>query len=438
MRHGLNWLAMHGFIRCAASIGVRRGYPQARLIADPVVMANPVSFYEELRARGPLLPGRLSFITTDHGIAQEILRSDDFQVLSLGSAGPIRWLLPRISANWIHPLRAPSLLAVEPPDHTRYRKAVSSVFTTRAVTALRERVEQTASALLDQLADQPDVVDIREQYCFQLPVAIISDILGVPDADRHDVLQLSAKTVSSLDFGLTWRQYRQTQRGIEGFNIWLAEHLKRLRCAPGEDLMSQMIQAAEQGPAETRLSALEIQALAGLVLFAGFETTMNLLGSGIQMLLAAPEQLRLLNERPELWPNAVDEILRLEPPVQLTVRVARKNVELAGSTIKAGKLVAVYLAAANRDPAVFADPHRFDIERSNAGKHLSFSSGRHFCLGASLARTEGAIGLRAFFDRFPDVRAAGPGSRRDSRTLRGWSTIPVELRPARPMITQEV
>ena len=436
MKHGLNWLAMHGFIRLMASIGVRRGYPQARLIADPVVIANPVPFYEELRALGPVVRGRLSFITTDHAIAQEILRSDDFQVLSLGSAGPLRWLLPRISDKWIHPLRAPSLLAVEPPDHTRYRKAVSSVFTARAVASLRERVEQTASALLDQLADQSDVVDLREKYCFQLPVAIISDILGVPDADRHDVLQLSAKTVSSLDFGLTWRQYRQTQRGVEGFNVWLAEHLRRLRSASGEDLMSQMIQAAETGPAEARLSDLEIQALAGLVLFAGFETTMNLLGSGIQMLLDAPEQLHLLGERPELWPNAVDEILRLEPPVQLTVRVARKDVELADTTIKAGKLVAVYLAAANRDPAVFADPHRFDIERANAGKHLSFSSGRHFCLGASLARTEGAIGLRAFFDRFPDARAAGPGSRRDSRTLRGWSTIPVELRPAQPITTQ--
>lgn len=432
MRHGLNWFAMHGFVRLAAWIGVRRGYPQARLIADPAVMADPVPFYDELRTLGPVVPGRLSFIATDHAVVQEILRSDDFQVISLGSKPPLSWLLPRTSDKWIHPIRPPSLLAVEPPEHTRYRKAVSSVFTARAVGALRERIEQTTGVLLDRLADQPGIVDIRDQYCFQLPVAIISDILGVPDHDRSRVLQLSAQTASSLDFGLTWRRYRQVQQGIEGFNIWLAEHLKQLRRASGDDLMSQMIHATENGPAETRLNDLEIQALAGLVLFAGFETTMNLLGSGIQLLLDAPEHLQTLRQRPELWPNAVDEILRLEPPVQVTIRVARKDAEVAGTRIKAGKLVAVYLAAANRDPSVFADPHRFDIERSNAGKHLSFSSGRHFCLGAALARAEGAIGLRAFFDRFPTARAAGPAIRRESRTLRGWSTIPVELRPTPP------
>jgi len=435
LKQRLHWLALHGFIRGASSLGVRRGDLQARLIADPTVKADPVPFYEEVRARGPLVQSRIGYITADHAIGHELLRSDDFRVLSIGSnlPAPLRWLEQRTRDDLLHPLRPPSLLAVEPPDHTRYRKTVSSVFTTRAVAALRDGVEQTATTLLDQLSREPGVVDIVDRYCAQLPVAIISDILGVPDADRRHVLEFGEFAAPSLDFGLSWRQYLRVQRGIAGFNFWLTEHLRQLRRTPGDDLMSQLIRKAESGSAETYLDESELHAVAGLVLAAGFETTVNLLGNGIRMLLDAPEHLRTLSERPQLWPNAVEEILRLESPVQLTARLALKDTEVAGTPVKQGELVVVYVAAANRDPAVFADPNRFDIERENAGRHLAFSGGRHFCLGAALARAEGEVGLRAFFNRFPDVRTAGAGSRRDTRILHGWSTLPVALGPARSM-----
>jgi cytochrome P450 len=434
----LNWLALHGFVRGVASIDARRGDPQARLIGDPAVLADPVPFYDELRALGPLVRTRVGYLTADHGIAHELLRSDDFRVLSIGSnlPAPMRWLERRTRDNLLHPLRPPSLLAVEPPDHTRYRKTVSSVFTPRAVAALRDGVEQTATALLDQLVGQPGVVDIVDRYCSQLPVAIISDILGVPEGDRRHILEFGELAAPSLDFGLSWPQYKRVQRGLAGFHFWLAEHLRQLRRTPGEDLMSQLIQAAESGADDTHLDETELQGIAGLVLAAGFETTVNLLGNGIRMLMGAPEHLRTLSQRPQLWPNAVEEILRLESPVQLTARLARDDTEVADAAIKRGDLVVVYLAAANRDPAVFADPHRFDIERANAGKHLAFSGGRHFCLGAALARAEGEVGLRTFFDRFPDVRLAGAGSRRDTRVLRGWSTLPVTLGPARSMVSR--
>jgi cytochrome P450 len=391
-----------------------------------------------VRARGPLARSRIGYITADHAIGHELLRSDDFRVLSIGSnlPAPLRWLERRARDELLHPLRPPSLLAVEPPDHTRYRKTVSSVFTTRTVAALRDGVEQTAVTLLDQLSREPGVVDIVDRYCAQLPVAIISDILGVPDADRRRILEFGELAAPSLDFGLTWPQYRRVQHGLAGFNFWLAEHLQQLRRNPGDDLMSQLIQKAESGSKETYLDESELHAVAGLVLAAGFETTVNLLGNGIRMLLDTPEQLHTLSQRPELWPNAVEEILRLESPVQLTARLALNDTEVAGTSIKQGELVVVYVAAANRDPAVFADPNRFDIERDNAGKHLAFSGGRHFCLGAALARAEGEVGLRAFFDRFPDVRSAGAGSRRDTRVLHGWSTLPVALGPARSMATR--
>ena len=438
MKQRLHWVALHGFVRGVSSLGARRGDLQARLIADPTVDANPEAFYEEVRSRGPLAHSRIGYITADHAIGHELLRSEDFRVLSIGSnlPAPLRWLERRTRDDLLHPLRAPSLLAVEPPDHTRYRKTVSSVFTTRAVAALRDGVEQTAVTLLDELSRDPGVVDVVDRYCAQLPVAIISDILGVPDAHRQRILEFGELAAPSLDFGLTWPQYRRVQRGIEGFNSWLTEHLRQLRRTPGDDLMSQLIRKAESGSPETYLDEAELHAVAGLVLAAGFETTVNLLGNGIRMLLDNPEHRRTLSQRPQLWPNAVEEILRLESPVQLTARLALNDTEVAGTPVKQGELVIVYVAAANRDPAVFPDPNRFDIERENAGKHLAFSGGRHFCLGAALARAEGEVGLRAFFDRFPDVRPAGAGSRRDTRVLHGWSTLPVALGPARSMATR--
>jgi cytochrome P450 len=151
------------------------------------------------------------------------------------------------------------------------------------------------------------------------------------------------------------------------------------------------------------------------------------------MLMGAPDQLAMLREDPQLWPNAVEEILRLDSPVQLSARIALTDTEVAGTPVRAGETVIIYLAAANRDPAVFAEPDRFDVTRANAGRHLAFSGGRHFCLGAALARAEGEVGLRTFFDRFPDARPAGPGARRDTRVLRGWSALPVRLGATRSL-----
>lgn len=422
----LHWLAMHGVVRTAARISARQGDLQARFATDPSLRADPVPFFEELRAQGPLVRSRVSYLTVDHAVAHELLRSEDFRVMSLGGALPplLRRLEARTRPDGLHPLLPPSLLAVEPPEHTRYRKTVSSVFTARAVAALRDRVEDTATALLDDLSDESGVVDIVAQYCAQLPVAIISEILGVPDDDRDRILEFGELAAPSLDFGLSWAQYQTVQRGLEGFNGWLTNHLQTLRDNSGSDLMSQLIDASDAG---VRLDEAELKAIAGLVLAAGFETTVNLLGNGIRMLLGAPDQLALLTDDPSLWPNAVEEILRLDSPVQLTVRVARADTVVAGTPVQRGEMVVIYLAAANRDPAVFTDPHTFDVRRAGAGKHLAFSGGRHFCLGAALARMEGEVGLRQFFTRFPDAELAGPGSRRDTRVLRGWARLPVSL-----------
>jgi cytochrome P450 len=427
MKQRLHWFVLHGVVRAVANWSARRGDPQARMVADPAVRADPVGFYDELRAQGPMVRSRRGHLTVDHGVAHELLRSEDFRVITLGGnlPGPLRWLEGRTRDDLLHPLRPPSLLAVEPPEHTRYRKTVSSVFTSRAVAALRDRVEDSAGELLDGLDAGSGVVDIVPRYCSQLPVAVIGDILGVPDADRPRILEFGELAAPSLDVGLSWPQYLRVQHGLAGFNRWLSAHLRHLREHPGDDLMSQLIEASEDG---AHLDETELQGVAGLVLAAGFETTVNLLGNGIRLLLNSPDQLARLSADPSLWPNAIEEILRLESPVQLSARVALTDTVVAGTSVRAGETVVIYLAAANRDPAVFDDPHCFDVGRPNAGKHLAFSGGRHFCLGAALARAEGEVGLRRFFTHFPGAQLAGLGSRRDTRVLRGWAELPVSLR----------
>ena len=427
MKERLHWLALHGVVRALSALGARRGDPQARLLADPSVRADPIAFYEELRPLGPLIRCRVSYLAVDHALVHEVLRSDAFRVTSLGASlpAPLQRIEQRTRSATLHPLLAPSMLAVEPPEHTRYRKTVSSIFTAKAVAALRDRVEQSAERLLgDMAAESGASVDIVQRYCSQLPVTVISDILGVPEHDRSKVLEFGELAAPSLDIGLSWPQYRSVQRGLEGFSAWLGAHLAQLRRHPGPDLMSQLIATADQG---AQLDDAELLATAGLVLAAGFETTVNLLGNGIRILLDAPDQLERLRREPELWPTAVEEILRLESPVQLTARFAKHDTVLAGTPISEGEMVVCYVAAANRDPAVFADPHRFDVTRANAGRHLAFSGGRHFCLGAALARAEGEVGLRSFFDRFPDASVADSGVRRETRVLHGWARLPVTL-----------
>jgi cytochrome P450 len=432
LRQRLHWLALHGVIRSLASFGAKRGEMQGRLIADLTVRADPGGFADELRARGRLVRGRAAWLTADHALAHQLLRSDDFAVTPIGSTlpYPLGWIESKTAVKGrLHPLLPPSLLSVEPPEHTRYRKTVSSVFTTRAVAALRERVQQAAAALIEDLG--AGTVDIVDRYCSQLPVTVIGDIIGVPDDERPRILEFGELAAPSLDVGLPWEQYLRVERGLDGFNEWLANHIHRLRDAPGEDLMSQLIAASEDG---TRLDDAELRATAGLVLAAGFETTVNLLGSGIRILLQHPDQLVRLLDEPDLWPGAVEEILRLESPVQLSARLARVDTEVAGRQVKRGELVILYLAGANRDPEIFADPHRFDITRDNAGRHLAFSGGRHFCLGAALARAEGEVGLRTFFERYPNAALAGAGSRRETRVLRGWSSLPIALGEARSAV----
>jgi cytochrome P450 len=382
----------------------------------------------ELRTHGPFYRGKYAAVTVDNAAVRGMLSAPE----AISAFGPTdaETRLGRVQA-WamsdapLGPLTPPSLLVTEPPDHTRYRKLVSRVFSVRAVERLRTRTQEIADELLDRL-DPTEPVDLVAAYCSLLPVTVIAEILGVPESERDKVLRFGAAAAPSLDLGVSWRQFREVEAALREFDAWLIAHLASLRRTPGDNLLSHLVSAQEDGVA---LTDAELRSTAGLVLAAGFETTVNLLGNGVSLLAGHPDQLKLLHDRVELWPNAVDEVLRADPPVLLTGRIAGADLEVSGVRIPRGSVMVAMLVGANRDPAVFADPDRFDVTRENAGQHVSFSAGRHYCLGAALARMEGEVGLRTLFDRFPDLRVERGVVRRRTRILRGYEHLPVTLRP---------
>jgi cytochrome P450 len=428
VRAGVHWGVAHGLPTLLLRRAAGRGDLQARLIRVGSLGTDEVfELVEEIRAHGPLYRSRIGYVATSHAAVRELLTSDDFRTGFPTDAGPVgriaRWAAP----TTLHPVEPPSLLVTEPPDHTRYRKLVTRVFTMRAVERLRERTEEIATGLLDQLERRADgPVDLVEAYCAVLPVTVIAEVLGVPEGERGRVLDFGSAAAPSLDLGLGFRRYRSVARALARFDEWLGDHLDRLRRDPGDNLLSQLVAAREDGHG---LSETELKATAGLVLAAGFETTVNLLGNGIALLHDHPDERARVVAEPTLWPNVVEEALRLDPPVLLTARMAVRDTELAGRPVRAGSMVSAILGGANRDPEVFADPVRFDVGRANARDHIAFSAGRHHCLGAQLARMEGEVGLRAIWDRFPDLRLEPGARRRETRILRGFATLPATLRP---------
>ena len=419
------WSARHGVARVVLRRARRRGDLQATVFTDPAARADPYPIYRQIRQRGPLVKGELMATTASHRMAAGVLRSDAFGVAADPDALPAlaRWLMTR-PGRPVGPVNPPSLLAVNPPDHTRYRRLVSKVFTPRAIAALRGRVESIADDLLDRAeydAAGGHPVDLVGSYASLLPLAVIAEILGVPHEMRDKFIAWGSAAAPILDIGISYREYRRAEVALRQLNEWMAGHFVRLRRDPGEDLLSQLVVK------EDDLDERELMAISVLLLAAGFETTVNLIGSGVDLLLHHPDQLAGLQADPAGWVNAVEEVLRFESPVQNTARRALRDSEVAGVLIRSGTFVSVLIGAANRDPEVFDDPERFDVGRVNAREHLAFSAGVHYCLGASLARIEGEEGLRRLFERYPDLASAGQPRRRPTRTLRGYDQLPVRF-----------
>jgi cytochrome P450 len=425
VRQAIRWGIRHGMIKRAVGRRMAAGEETARLMMDPAVTAEPWAAYDALRAAGRLVDNGIVLNTAHHDLAVACLRSPDMGVVGGPSGRTPTALRLAVAAGGrgpLGPVTPPSMLAVDQPDHTRYRKLVTRAFTAKAVAKLRSRTEEVAHGLLDAMTGPR--ADLIDDYAALLPATVIAEMLGAPVEMRRQFLEWGAGGALSLDAGLSWRDFRRSERDLAALQDWMLGHFEHVRRHPGDDILSHLVHAHTD---EGVLTTDELTSIAMLLLAAGFETTVNLIGNGAALLTAHPAQLALLREDPARWPNAVDEVLRHDSPVQRTGRIALRDTELAGERVRAGRAVVVMLGGANRDPAVFDDPARFDVLRPNAGDHIAFSSGIHYCLGAALARMEGEVGLRALFDRFPDLALDGPPHRRPTRVLRGYDAMPARL-----------
>lgn len=366
--------------------------------------ADPHAVYERMRERGPVLPTRLGNVsTTSYEVCQRVLRDRSFAVADPTAPRPGEDLLDL------------SLLALNPPDHTRIRRLTAPAFTPRRMAGYEALVESTIDRLLDQVAGQ-DRFELMSTFASPMPIAVITRMLGL--ADEPDRLRkVGAMLASALDGVQSLRHARALFVADREMRASFQALLDRAAREPGDDLTSALV--AQQGE---QITATELSSLVGLLLLAGFETTVNAIGNGVRALLADREQWELLVQDPSRASAAVEEVLRYDPPVQQTARVLLSTadpVELAGVRVPPGQWVVLMLAAANRDPAVFDEPGRFDITRPNADHHLAFSGGIHYCLGAALARMELAAAFRALAIRFPRLQIAAPVRMRPGTTLRG-------------------
>jgi cytochrome P450 len=369
---------------------------------------DPYAVYDRLRAAGPLIRTRQgSWACTSYRGCDTVLRDRRFG---------------RSPADDRPGL---SFLGMNPPDHTRLRRLALPAFTPKAVARYTARMERTAGDLLDAVA-ATGRFDLVSGFAAPLPIAVITDLLGIPGSRAEDFARYGRAVGGSLDGVRSVRHARQLLAARADLRR-LFEHLFELRRRePRDDIISHLV-AAEGDQVEPR----EMVPLCNLLLVAGFETTVNLISNAVLALLAHPEQWRALCADPGgLAPRVVEEVLRWDPPVQRTSRVALEPVELEGRTVRQGEQVITLIGAANRDPAAYPDPDTFDITRAEGPAHLAFATGIHYCLGHALARTEAAVALRLLATRMPALAQAAPVRHRHSTIIRGPLRLP--LTPACP------
>jgi cytochrome P450 len=318
------------------------------------------------------------------------------------------------------------MLNLDPPDHLRLRTLVNKAFTGAVVLRMAERIQTLAHDLLDQVQARGQM-DLIEEFAFPLPMIVIAELLGIPPRDRARFRRWSAAFVTpSVNLQRSTKKYLKTRRLMEDFTSYLRPIFAERRRRPRQDLISSLLAAEEAGD---RLSEEELFSMIILLLVAGHETAVNLIGNGLLALLQHPGQLALLRRQPELMGSALEEIVRYDGPLErATMRFAAEEVRVADQTIRQGDAVSLVLAAANRDPAFFDEPDRFDITRQ-ANRHLGFGLGIHYCLGAPLARLEGGIALTSLVTRLSALRLAQP-----STTL-VWGKVPI-LRGVEHLLVQ--
>jgi cytochrome P450 len=389
----------------------------------PALITDPYPIYQQYRDSEPVhwgvspdprFPG--SWFVFGYAEASEILRDPRFD-------NDMRKYLPPSDEVSPDPVR---LSAMDPPEHTRMREVIMEAFTVRRTEALRRRVLAMIDSQIARIRDR-DEMDVVADYAMAVPIAVIADLLGVPESDRETLRRLADVVMHGYDIGGNLDQVRSAAAAADEFAAYFDGLVARR--APGDgsdDLIQHLIRAREQG----RLAPREVLDVCRFMVIAGFETTLNLIGTGLYHLMAAPAQLAVLRSDVRgLISSATEELLRMVSPVQRVDRFAREDVTIAGRVIEKGDSVRVMLGAANHDGRQFPDPERLDVTR-NPGRVLAFGFGRHLCSGASLARMEAQEAIAAFITRLPHVAlhpSRKPAWRRMLMT-RGLATLPAVRR----------
>ncbi len=378
---------------------------------------DPYPAYDVLRAHAPAFPaldGRW-FLTT-HTLTSRLLRDPAVRVSDAADYDTFwpDWRDNRGVASIVG-----SMLQTNPPDHTRIRRAAAATFTARRVAGLRDVITEQATALIGEMPERADFVTA---FAYPLPIAVICALLGVPDGDRPWFRQQAADLTVVLEPISTEEEMARADvagRALEDYFIGLIADRRR---APREDLTSDL---AAEG---SGLTGAELLSNLVLLLVAGFETTTNLLGTGLKLLLDQPDQAARLRAEPGLAPAFVEEILRYDSPVQMTARTAGAPIDLGdGLVLRPGTEMMLLLGSANRDPERYPDPHRFDPDRPSI-QPVSFGGGAHYCLGAPLARLEAQVAFPLLLTMLPRLAPAGAPVLRDRLVLRGYAELPVTTR----------
>lgn len=409
------------------STSQRTAGPVAEL--DSAFFTDPYELYTRLRAESPVARARTPvglpvWLITRYDDARQALNDPRLAKDANGFAQVLdrQPVPPEGRAVFAQELNR-HMLSTDPPDHTRLRKLVSRAFTMRAIAGMRPRIEAIAAELADRMAAGPAQVDLLDAFAYPLPMSVICDLLGVPDAERTAFRTWSSTLLSSD--GAAADRTTAGAAMAEYLGALVAE--KRIR--PADDMLSEIVAVSED---TDRLSPDETVSMAFLLLVAGHETTVNLIGNGMLALLRRPDRLAELRADPDLTSGAVEEFLRFDGPVNLaTFRHTTESVEIGGTTIPPGEVVLVALASANRDPHHYAAADDLDLHR-DAG-HLGFGFGLHHCLGAPLARLEGEVAFRTLLGRFPDLALDCEPEElrwRASILMRGLVRLPVRLRAA--------
>ncbi|MCW2575420.1 MAG: Cytochrome [Modestobacter sp.] len=391
-------------------------------LTDPVVVADPYPAFAVARAQAPIQwhEGLGLWLAFTHAESNAVLRDRRLGRIWSDKAPAERFE----SFNLIH---RNAILEMEPPEHTRLRRLISAAFARGHVERLRPWVQDLADSLVDELVERSggtESVDVLAGMAELLPVAVIAELLGVPEADRPLLRPWSNAIVKMYEYGRTTQVEDDAERAADEFVGYLRELAAQRRRTPGEDLLTHLVTVRDS--AGDRLTEDELVTTCILLLNAGHEATVNVSGNGLLALLEHPSELARLRADPGLLPTAIEELMRFDSPLQLFERTATEDVPIGGVTVERGQKIAALLGSANRDPAVFADADTLDVGRTD-NPHISFGAGVHFCIGAPLARVELQASFGALLSRTSRLELARPARRRPEFVMRGLYDLPVVL-----------